>query len=125
MALTAAHKKNTGQFDCLVTLQHYVSDESTGGGDGLGGGGTYTGGGEWIDTAEIWANIQTIKGYERLKLDAQDSTVDSIIELRYQDFEINAESRIIFKNRNYNLHYVINQDEQNFYFQIAASHEIL
>jgi len=124
MALTAAHKKSTGQFDCLVTLQHYVPDESTDGGDGLGGGGTSSGG-QWEDTAELWAKIRTIKGYERLKLDAQDSRVDSIIEMRYQDFEINAESRILFKDRKYNIHYVIDADEQDYFFEIAASHEVL
>lgn len=124
MALTKAKKKNTGQFDCHVELQNYIADDSVSGGDGLGGGGTEAGG-SWQSEATFWARIRPIKGYERLKLDAQDSTVDSVIEFRFVNYDLSAESRILFKGRAYNIHYVLVEDEQDCYFEVAASYEVL
>lgn len=113
MAITKAKKKYVGDFKHKVTLKY---SEKTA--DGMGGFTT-----EEKTLSEEWVMIKPISGKQRLHLESIDSTVTHTVEMRHRDLDLTHENWIEYGDRVFNLHYVINQDEECYYYEFAASEE--
>lgn len=114
MALTKAKKKRTGEFKHRLTFQNW--DES--GGDGMGGSE-----GAWADEATLWGRVRPISGRELIKLDAVNSNISHVIKIRYSAHDITGKTRIKWGTRTFNIQYVMNEDEESAYMEIAATEE--
>lgn len=111
--ITKAKKKATGQLRQRVSV---MKEELIP--DGMGGEWP-----EWTEDFKIWANIKPVSGSQRLHLDAIDSTVSHVIETRYTDKDL-TDRKLSYKGRNFNIHYYLNEDEENAYTELAAGEEI-
>lgn len=110
--ITKAKKKNTGRFKHRVDLMHTVESDD-------GQGGTTTS--EEV-LAQIWVKIRPVSGSQKLHLDAIESNVSHVIEMRYRDdIDLSNENWIEYNGRTFNLHYILNQDEESAYMEIAAT----
>ena len=110
--LTKAKKKQTGRF------KHYVDFMHTTETDDEMGGTTPTP----TLLAKIWVRIQPVSGNQRLQLEAIQSNVSHVIEMRYRDdIDLSNENWIEYNGRKFNIHYIINQDEESAYMELAAT----
>lgn len=111
--ITKSKKKATGQLRQRVSVmkETLVSD---------GQGGQFP---EWSEDFKIWANIKPVSGSQRLHLGAIDSTVSHIIETRYRDDTL-TDRKLQYKGRDFNIHYYLNEDEENAYTEMAAEEEL-
>ena len=110
--LTKAEKKQTGRFKHYVDFMHTVETD-----DGMGGS-TVT---EEV-LAQIWVKIKPVSGNQKLHLQAIQSNVSHVIEMRYRDdIDLSNENWIEYNGRKFNIHYIINQDEESAYMELAAT----
>lgn len=59
----------------------------------------------------IRANVHFLSASERIEASAVQSKVTARIEIRYREDDINASMRIVHKNKNYEIHGVIPDNE--------------
>jgi SPP1 family predicted phage head-tail adaptor len=111
---TKSKNFNTGMINKRCLFQNMQA----GAGDGMGGGSS-----TWGDAIMLWANIDPISGKERLQMQLQNTDIAYMITVRWCDYNITAKSRMKYDNRVFNLHYVINEGEDNYYLQMAASEQ--
>ena len=108
--ITKDTKKHTGSLRQRVEVQHQQTAP-----DGAGG---YTV--EWVKDFDMWCNIKPVSGNQRLHLDAIQSTVDYIIEVRH-GLGLSNEKRIKYGTRYFNIHYVLNEGEEGAYDELAVT----
>lgn len=113
MAITTAKKKITGQLRQRVSVMKETLIS-----DGMGGEWP-----EWQEERKIWANIKPVSGSQRLHLDAIDSTISHVIETRYTGKEL-TDRKLTYKGRSFNIHYYLNEGEENAYTELAAREEL-
>lgn len=114
MALTKTKKRRVGNRDKRVDFENWVES----GGDGMGGSE-----GSWQTETILYAGITPISGREKIHMDAVDSNITHSVEIRWNEFDISGKSRITWGNRKFNLKYVLNEGEDDAYFEIAAVEE--
>lgn len=110
--LTKAKKSYTGDFKHYVEIYHTVESD-----DGMGGTTTED---EVLD--QEWVKIKPVSGRQRLHLDAIESTVSHIIEMRFRD-DLSNENWIEYNGRKFNIRYILNKDEENAYLELAATEQ--
>ena len=111
--ITKSKKKRIGAFSRQITIR-----QSTLTSDGMGGNTSVS-----SDLLVAWANIQPIKGTQRLHLQAINSNISHIINIRKTNVAISNENWIEFDTHKLNIHYVINEGEDNAFLEIGASYE--
>lgn len=111
MALTRTHKKRAGSFDKRMDFENWVESA----GDGMGGSE-----GSWIKEKTMYVNLKPVSGRERIHNEAIESDVTHKVQIRHNDFDITAKSRLTYGNRTFNLKYVLNQGEDDAYWELAA-----
>ena len=111
--ITKEKKKFTGQLRQRVTVmkEELVSD---------GMGGQFP---EWTEDFKVWANIKPVSGSQRLHLNAIDSNVSHVIQTRYTGKDL-KDRKLKYKGRSFNIHYNLNEGEENAYTEMAATEEI-
>jgi SPP1 family predicted phage head-tail adaptor len=72
---------------------------------------------DWNDYATVKAYIKPISGNERLYAMRLESSVTHKIYIRYRN-DVNASNRINYKNRLFNIKYVINIEEMNRWLEL-------
>jgi|SRR5690554_25386 len=112
--ITADKKKHVGQ------LFHRVDFEvDRGADDGMGGGFE-----DWQTDFEAWAQVKPVSGNQRLQLDAQQSTVTHTVTMRYRP-DVSLEGRRMkHGDRVFKIRYYLNEGEEGYYTQLAASEEL-
>jgi SPP1 family predicted phage head-tail adaptor len=104
------HRKNT----CSRLRQRVTLQEETQTSDGAGG---YVRG--WQDIADLWAEIISLNGKEKLFAGQLQSQVSHKILLRYRN-DVRAGQRLLLENRAFNIRYLFNVDEQNETIELLA-----
>lgn len=99
-----------GKLRHLVQLQRRVVTRDTYGG-GIE---------EYHDIAEVWARIQPLRGEEYFKAQQITSSLDTKITIRYL-YGLEPIDRVVFGNRIYGVHALINPDEKNAEMQLMCS----
>ena len=108
--LSKVKKKNTGNRKHRVEVQKQQKTP-----DGMGGDTV-----EWVKDFDMWCNIKPVSGNQRLRLDAIQSTVDHVIEVRH-GLDLSNDKRIKYGTRYLNIHYVLNEGEEGAYDELAAT----
>jgi SPP1 family predicted phage head-tail adaptor len=81
---------------------------------------TFGGGIEvYHDIAEVWARVQPLRGEEYFKAQAITSSVSARITIRYL-FGIEPIDRVLFGDREFNVHAIINPEERNVELQLMC-----
>lgn len=79
----------------------------------------------WTDLASLWAGIQPLSGRELELAQKVSSEVTHRITIRYRasltDTRSMAALRLLYRNRTFNVHAVLNEDEANVQLQFLAS----
>jgi SPP1 family predicted phage head-tail adaptor len=121
--ITKAKKKRIGKFKQYADFRF---EDTTP--DGAGGSTV-----EWVTLFSAWVNIEPVSGSQRLHLDAINSNVNYMVQVRFQDnlkaLGYNKDRpdnhlKMRYKGRVFNLHYVLSEDEENCYYEFGASEEI-
>lgn len=107
--------KNIGKFLHKVTAQDFTTTS-----DGAGGL-TQT----WADTHTFYAEIEPLEGREALEAEQLIGKKPYKFTTRYSSevASIGNESRLKFGTRYFNIHSVVNLDEENEFLQITAWEE--
>ncbi len=83
-------------------------------GDGQGGSDE-----TWAEVAQVWAQIEPIKGYERMQAQQLAAPVTHKVTLRWQDW-ITTAHRIYYESRVFNIKEVINVDEAKQFLKLTC-----
>lgn len=112
-------KKHTGNFKQRGTFEYVtITNDNMGGGTEA-----------WSALADAWLNIKPMRGSQRLQLQAQKVSTTHTIQARYRgDLDLlgyankkyDNELRLKYGDRYFNIQYVINEDEENYFFEMAA-----
>ncbi len=110
--ITGAKKKRIGAFKQRGTFEEEVKTS-----DGMGGSTV-----DFVLNFKAWCNVKPIRGTQKLHLDALDNEVTNIIELRDGKFNFDTRNRLKVGSRIYQLHSIINEDEEKAFLEIGASY---
>jgi SPP1 family predicted phage head-tail adaptor len=110
--INKAKKKRIGKFKRRGTFEKEVKTP-----DGIGGS-TVT----FAENFKAWVNVKPINGTQKLHLDALDNEVSVLVEMRYRDLDFSTRNRLKVGDRIYQLHSIINEDEENAYMEVGASY---
>lgn len=117
--ITKEKKKHTGDFKQRVSFE-YVTTTT----DGMGGATE-----AWTELTEDWVNIKPVSASQRLQLGAQGVNTTHIVQARYRDDldtlgyakgEYDNLLRMVYNSQPFNIQYVINENEEGYYFEMAA-----
>ncbi len=79
----------------------------------------------WSNLASLWAGIQPLSGRELELAKKVSSEVTHRITIRYQasltDTSATAALRLLYRNRTFNVHAVLNEEETNVLLHLLAS----
>lgn len=89
----------SGKLRHRITIQQFTSVP-----DGSGG---YTE--DWIDLRTVWAQVQPIKGYERIQSKQLETEISHRITTRFFD-DIISKMRVVWRGRTMDIDSVINVD---------------
>lgn len=108
--ISKSKKRHIGSFRQRLSFQ---SESTTS--DGLGGQTV-----DWVESFKAWCNVKPISGTQKLHLDGLQNEVSHLIETR-KGLSFSPDMRVQYKGRTFQLHSVINKDEDNAIIEIGAS----
>ena len=121
--ITKATHKQIGNFKQYADFRYEDGQD-----DGMGGGFP-----EWQTLFSAWVNIKPVSGSQRLQLDSIESNVTHIVEARFRDDleqlgydkpRIDNHLQMRYQGRLFNIQYALNEGEENFYYELAASEQL-
>ena len=77
----------------------------------------------WSDFVKIWAEIKPLNGRERLQSEQLNSSITHTVTIRHID-GVNADMRIIYQGRVFNVIAVINPFESNIVLEILCEENV-
>lgn len=81
-----------------------------------GGGGFEEG---LVPVKKVWANISPVSGREKWQAQQAQSEITHKVTIRYTE-EVNRSHIISFNNKNFDIQYLINVDEENRFLEIQV-----
>lgn len=91
----------------ISDLRHRVTIQASIRTDDGGGGGTV----EWIDEGRIWAHVEPLSGFQRLKAEQLEATLTHSVTIRYRA-DVLAGMRFNYGGRLLLIHTAIDEDER-------------
>lgn len=113
MGLSSRKSKQVGELKQRVCFQREVKVK-----DGMGN--TFS---SFEDDFEAWANVQPLSGSQRLQLGAVNQSLTHQVTIRHTDKNLKG-CRMEHRGRYFNIHYYLNEGEENAYDELGAA-EIL
>ncbi len=73
----------------------------------------------WAEIASLWAAIEPLKGYERMKAAQLGTPLTHKVLIRYRQY-VTTTQRLVFRNRVFEIKEVINEEEANRWLRLLC-----
>lgn len=74
---------------------------------------------KWVDKTKVWCSVKNLHGSEFFQAQAVNSKASIKFNIRYMK-DLDANMRIVFNNKNYNILYVDNINEANIEIELMC-----